>query len=124
MLFQTIGEERCAMVKLEWYHYRTLEHAESAGLTELRYDGNIPLLESMGYLHGSWFGSLDGPAMAKWEITSEGRKALKEHKRQTLIASISQCPDRSCKGAYATECYLETDCIICGRIIDQRKKAG
>ena len=106
-------------MKLEWYHYRTLEHAEKSSLTDLNYDDNIPALEEVGYLHGSWFGSLDYAPSRKWEITREGSKALKAYNLQKLIDNTSQCAEGACKGAYATECYLKTDCITCGRTIDR-----
>ncbi len=104
-------------MKLEWYHFRTLEHAEKSSLSDLNYDDNIPLLESMGYLHGSWFGSLDYEPMRRWEVTREGRKALFAYKLQLLIDNTSQCAEGCCKGEYGSECYLRTDCVTCGRPI-------
>lgn len=89
-------------MKLEWYHYRTLEHAERSVLSDLNYDENIPDLVSVGYLIGSWYGNLDYAPGRKWDITTEGRKALKEYKLTQLIASTSKCPEGTCKGEYGS----------------------
>lgn len=108
--------------QLDTSSYRTLEHAENSLLTESNYDYNIPLLESTGYLIGSWFGSLDYPPMKMWQISTEGRKALKDYKLRNLIASTSQCPTGMCKGEYGSEVYIKTDCVTCGRQIVRNLK--
>lgn len=110
-------------MKLESWHWRTLEHAERSSLTDMNYDDNIPLLESVGYLIGSWFGSLDYAPGMRWEVTTEGRKALKAYKLQQLINSTEQCPSGQCKGEYGSECYIRTDCVTCGRQIIRDKTA-
>lgn len=97
--------------------FATLEYAKNMFLTESNYDYNIHFLESIGYLIGSWFGSLDYPPMKMWEISSVGRKALKDYKLKNLIASTSQCATGMCKGEYGSEVYIKTDCVVCGRQI-------
>ena len=104
-------------MSLQWYHFRTLEHALSHGLSDLNYDQNIPELEEAGYLHGSWFGSLDYPPSKKWEITTQGRKALKAYKNEQLMATVPKCAEGACKGEYGSECYTRTDCVTCGHAI-------
>lgn len=111
-------------MKLEWYHFRTLEHAEKGGLTDLNYDINIPDLEEVGYLIGGWYGSLDFPPGKAWRVTTEGRKALKTYQMAQLAAKTTQCPEGTCKGEYGSECYLRTDCVTCGRPIIREKKNG
>ncbi len=109
-------------MKLEWWHYRTLEFANTHCLTDMNYDDNIPLLEEVGYLIGSWYGSLDYAPGKMWRVTTEGEKALKAYKLQQLIASTSQCAEGTCKGEYGSECYLRTDCVTCGRPIIRQKE--
>lgn len=112
------------MSNIQWHHFRTLEHALSSGLTDMNYDENIPDLVEVGYLHGSWFGSLNYSPSRRWEITNEGRRALKAYKNTQLIAKTTQCPKETCKGEYGSECYLRTDCVTCGRPIIREKQNG
>lgn len=116
-------------MKLESWHWSTLEYAESHCLTDLsiaqRYPSYaaecIPLLEDVGYLIGNWYGSLDYAPGKIWSTTTEGRKALKLHKLEQLIASTSRCSEGSCKGEYGSECYVRTDCVTCGRAIIRKQ---
>lgn len=113
-------------MKMESWHWSTLDFVKSSfGLTD-RLDGsvdnNIPHLVKAGYVSGEWFGSVNYSPQRAWKITGEGRKALEDYKLQKLISSTSQCPSGQCKGEYGTEGYVKTNCVKCGREIDQSKR--
>lgn len=112
------------MSNLPWQLAASLDHAEKMyGFSDAgdpygeNLDRNIPELVRLGYLQGRWFGSLDREPMRCWHITDAGSEALKQYKLAELRRTVPKCAESACRGPYASEVYLRTDCETCGHPI-------
>jgi len=85
---------------LKDYHYSRLKHMRDGfgvyGWEEC--DDTLQDLEELGYVHGSWFGSLDMEPRPVWQITRAGEKALNDHTGCNVDVCRSESPHKCTVG--------------------------